>query len=116
MSFSRLRVSSVAGAETVASSMSGILFWLLRPSSASKYLRLREDIRSSYPSYEGIDYGSTQQLPYLQAVMKEGLRTFSNGHPLPRICPGREIDGVWVPAGVCVLNLFLNSSLNTYLD
>jgi hypothetical protein len=43
---------------------------------------------------------SIQKLPYLQAVIKEGLRTFSNGHPLPRICPGRRIDGIWVPAGV----------------
>ena len=80
--------------------MSGILFWLLRPSSNASYTRLHEEIRSKYAHYEGIDYTSTQRLPYLQAVMKEGLRTSSNGHPLPRVCPGRMIDGYWIPAGV----------------
>jgi hypothetical protein len=53
-----------------------------------------------FSKYEDIDYSSTQQLTYLQAVIKEGLRTFSNGHPLPRVSPGRIIDGVWVPSGV----------------
>ncbi|KAF2823676.1 putative cytochrome P450 [Ophiobolus disseminans] len=88
----------VAGAETVASSMSGILYWLIRPTSSASYDKLRKEIRSHYSSYEDIDYSSTQKLPYLQAVVKEGLRTFSNGHPLPRVCPGRKIDGHWVPA------------------
>jgi cytochrome P450 len=101
---------SVAGAETVASSMSGILYWLLRPDSSTNYSRLRQEVRSAYRSYKSINYTSTQQLPYLQAVIKEGLRTFSNGHPLPRVCPGRMIDGQWIPAGVCTPSMLQPST------
>ncbi|KAF2796776.1 putative cytochrome P450 [Melanomma pulvis-pyrius CBS 109.77] len=89
----------IAGGETVASSMSGLLFCLLSPSSAKSYSILRQEVRSRFSKYSDIDFMSIQKLPYLQAVIKEGLRTFSNGHPLPRVCPGRRIDGVWVPAG-----------------
>lgn len=96
----QLTSPSVVGAETVVSSMSGILYWLLRPGSSESYSRLRTDVRSTYSSYESINYGSTQQLPYLQAAIREGLRTFSNDHPLPRFCPGRMIDGHWVATGV----------------
>jgi cytochrome P450 len=45
------------------------------------------------------------QLPYLDAVVKEGLRCFP---PIPMSFPryvptgGRSIDGVWVPEGTIV--------------
>jgi cytochrome P450 len=41
------------------------------------------------------------QLPYLQAVISEGLRVYQPGSQgFPRLSPGAMIDGHWVPKGV----------------
>lgn len=62
---------------------------------------VRKEIRSRYKSVEEIDISSALQLPYLQAVIKEGLRLFpASSQGVPRISPGLEVDGFWVPSGV----------------
>ena len=51
---------------------------------------------------EEIDISSALQLPYLQAVIKEGMRIFpASSQGVPRTSPGILVDGVWVPPGVC---------------
>ncbi len=65
-------------------------------------MRLQQELRSGYKKYEDIDAISAMQMPYLQAVIQEGLRIYppaSQG--FPRISPGAYVDGIWVPAGVC---------------
>ncbi len=65
-------------------------------------MHLQQELRSGYKKYEDIDAISAMQMPYLQAVIQEGLRIYppaSQG--FPRISPGAYVDGIWVPAGVC---------------
>ncbi len=62
--------------------------------------KLVSEIRGRYTSYDKIEASSAQQLPFLQAVINESLRIFPPGSQgFPRISPGCEIDGVWIPKG-----------------
>jgi cytochrome P450 len=62
---------------------------------------LQNEIRSRYQSQSQIQASSALQLPYLQAVIQEGLRIFPPGSQgFPRISPGVEIDGWWIPPKV----------------
>ena len=69
------------------------------------YRKLQTEIRNRYVSYEEIDATTAQQLPYLQAVISEGLRIYPPGSQgFPRVSPGAFIGDVWVPRGVRGLN------------
>ncbi|CAI7653290.1 unnamed protein product [Penicillium pancosmium] len=88
----------IAGGETVATFLAAATFYLLRGSVA--YERLKDEIRGKFKTYKEIDHVSAQALPYLQAVISEGLRIYPPGSQgFPRVSPGASIDGVWVPAG-----------------
>lgn len=55
------------------------------------------------PSSEPVSYQQAQKLPYLQAVISEGLRVHSPpGVPLSREVPkgGAEVAGTFFPEGV----------------
>ncbi|KAK9426646.1 putative Cytochrome P450 [Seiridium unicorne] len=88
----------LAGGETTATTTAAALFYLLKtPRVLSK---LNDEIRSRYKSYDEIDSTSALQLPYLQAVINEALRIHPSGaQGFPRISPGTQIDGKWVPKG-----------------
>ncbi|EPE03590.1 cytochrome p450 [Ophiostoma piceae UAMH 11346] len=88
----------VAGIETTGD----VLCWLMwqisqpecQPIQEKMYTELRESFDTPY-----------DQLPYLNAVLKEGLRMFpSIPMSLPRYVPqgGRDIDGAWLPEGTIV--------------
>lgn len=97
----------IAGSDTTAVSLSSILYNLLRyPATLQK---LREEIstfqgdgRASTPY---ITFKESQEMPYLQAVIKEALRMHAaTGLPLWRVVPegGAEICGQYFPAGTTV--------------
>jgi cytochrome P450 len=93
----------VAGSETTANALSGMLARLVY--NPDKYEILVKEIRDAFKSEEEIRYEKLSELPYLNAVIEEGLRI----HPpvptgLLRTVPkdGDTVDGVWVPGGVCV--------------
>ncbi|KAL9063168.1 MAG: hypothetical protein Q9161_009612 [Pseudevernia consocians] len=66
-----------------------------------RYTKLREEVRKHFSTYESINATAAQQLPYLQAVIDEGLRIYPPGSQgFPRISPGIFVDGYWVPKGV----------------
>ncbi|KAL3300186.1 Cytochrome P450 [Colletotrichum asianum] len=89
---------SIAGGETVATFLAAVTFFLLK--NPATYLKLQHEIRSNYSSLNEITAMSAQQLPYLQAVISEGLRMYPPGSQgFPRTCPGSTIDGHWVPKG-----------------
>ncbi|RYP08988.1 hypothetical protein DL765_008605 [Monosporascus sp. GIB2] len=89
----------MAGGETTSTSMAAITFNLLKTPATMQ--RLKEEIRSRYKSLEEIDILSTGQIPYLQAVLKEGMRLYTAGpQGLPRKSPGMTVDGHYVPEGV----------------
>lgn len=89
----------IAGGETVATFLAATTFYLLK--SPDSYLRAREEVRKRFANYDCINATFAQQLPYLQAVISEGLRIYPPGSQgFPRISPGVMIDGHWIPQGV----------------
>ena len=90
---------SIAGGETVSTFLTATTYYLCR--NPQPYQKLREEIRGQYQSYDQIDAATALQLPYLQAVIQEGLRIFPPGSQgFPRIPPGVVIDENFIPAGV----------------
>jgi len=91
----------VAGSETTATFLTGATFFLLK--SPSTLHHLSQEIRSAFSDPGMINSDTTQNLPYLFAVIEEGLRMFP---PIPaglqRISPGAEVDGYYVPKGAIV--------------
>jgi cytochrome P450 len=81
--------------------MSAITFYLLK--SPRCHDILKKELRARFKSLSEIDITSTSQLPYLQAVIKEGMRIFpANSQGLPRKSPGTVVDGHFVPEGVSI--------------
>lgn len=90
-----------AGSETTATFLTGTTYFLLQsPESLNK---LTLEVRSSFNSVDDITGDNTNALPYLRAVLEEGLRIFPPvSFGLPRISPGATVDGQYVPPGVVV--------------
>lgn len=100
--FLRTNASSllIAGSETTATTLAGVTYFVLERPECLR--ALQQEIRTAFKSIEEIDHISTRDLPYLGAVVKEGLRIFI---PLPinvpRVSPGAVVDGNYIPKGVC---------------
>ncbi|CAF3434723.1 unnamed protein product [Fusarium graminearum] len=91
----------VAGSETTATCLTGIVFCLL--SNPSCLEALSNEVRSRFQSDSEITGDATADMKYLSAVIEEGLRIFPPApFGLPRISPGAVIDGHYVPPGVTV--------------
>lgn len=93
----------LAGSETTATTLSGMLYYLLQTPACLE--RLKQEIRSSFTSEDQINMNSTFQLPYLHAVLEESLRLYPPvPSALPRITPepGQIICDKFVPAGTSV--------------
>lgn len=90
---------SVAGGETVSTFLAGTTCFLLQHPHALD--RLTREIRQAFSTYAEIHVQAAQQLPFLQAVINEGLRLYPPGpQGFPRISPGFTIHGRYVPEGV----------------
>lgn len=92
-------MSSIAGGETTATFLAAATYYLLRnPASLS---RLQGEITARFSSYAEINASAARQLPYLQAVIGEGLRLYAPGSQgFPRVSTGMKVGDVYVPAGV----------------
>ncbi|CAI0644164.1 unnamed protein product [Colletotrichum noveboracense] len=98
-----------AGTETIASALSAITFYLLQnPQHLEKITR---EVRQRFSTSEDMSLEALARLPYLQAVIQEGLRL----HPplpimLPRVIPkgGARVAGEWIPEGTIVGIHFLS--------
>ena len=91
----------IAGCEVSTVALSATTYFLLRYPQTMH--RLAEEIRSAFKVEADIDVVSTFELPYLNAVINEGLRMHHpTPSPLPRVVPrgGLNIAGNWVPGGV----------------
>lgn len=95
-----------AGSDTTATSLSGMLYYLLRYPQVLG--RLKQEIRefssrgqlSEHPTFK-----ETQQMPYLDAVIKESFRLHTAvGLPLWRVVPegGVTVSGQYLPQGTNV--------------
>jgi hypothetical protein len=94
----------IAGTETTAGFLAGLFNQLLRDSRVLK--KLQDEIRSAFKSDAEINFEDLVKLPYLTAVIEEGLRIFPSA-PIGfvRTVPqgGDTIDGEFVPEGVSPL-------------
>lgn len=97
----------MAGTLTTAWTLEVIMYWLIRqPSTLQK---LKEELRTVMPENNTIvPLPKLEQLPYLNAVMKEGLRlSYGVTCRLARSCPDKEMSytdpatgKIWsIPAG-----------------
>ena len=91
----------LAGSESTASGLAGITFQLLK--NPEPLRKAKNEIRTTFASETEILPESVKRLPYLAAIVSEGLRMyppFPEG--LPRLTPrcGATISGQWVPGGV----------------
>lgn len=94
-----LTSSSIAGGETIAAFLAAVTFYLCKSPAAMR--NLQQEIRSHFPTYPSISSSKALQLPFLQAVISEGLRIYPpSPQGLPRVSPGAVVDGFWVPKGV----------------
>lgn len=96
-----------AGSDTTSITLSAILYYLCKTPRVMQKLRaeLEAHIQSNLVS-EPITFNEAQNLPYLQAVIKEGLRIHpATGFTMPRIVPkgGKVLADQWFPEGVCTL-------------
>ncbi|KAF5845957.1 hypothetical protein GGP41_008439 [Bipolaris sorokiniana] len=96
----------VAGSDTTAVTLSAILYYLLKNPCTLETLRHEVDERQRQgQSSHYITFKESQEMPYLQAVMKEALRMHpATGLPLERVVPagGAEISNVFFPEGTIV--------------
>ncbi|CAI0645398.1 unnamed protein product [Colletotrichum noveboracense] len=89
---------AIAGGETVATTLSALTYFLGQ--NPEKLELLSQEIRVAFKTYDEITGSKAQQLPYLQAVINEGLRLFppaSGG--ATRLSPGFELHGQYIPEG-----------------
>lgn len=97
----------IAGSDTTAVSLSSILYNLLKQPQTMEKLRkeIQEYERQGRCGNPNISFKQSQEMPYLQAVMKEALRMHpATGLPMWREVPeeGVEICGRFFPAGTLV--------------
>jgi cytochrome P450 len=87
-----------AGIDTTGDGLCFLMYTLSLPTYLPIQARLHRELVSNHST-------PFDQLPYLDAVIKEGLRCFP---PIPMSFPryvptgGRSIDGVWIPEGTIV--------------
>lgn len=96
-----MQLRSIAGTETTAGFLAGLFNQLLRNRRVLD--KLTAEIRSSFAKDEDLTYEDLVKLPYLSAVIDEGLRIFPSA-PIGfvRTVPagGDTVDGEFLPGGV----------------
>ena len=91
----------VAGSETCGTVLSGMTNYLLKAPYA--YKKLQTEIKEAFSRPEDITFESLLDLPYLNAVIDEGLRMCSPSTAgLQHVVPdgGDTVLGEWLPEGV----------------
>ncbi|KAB5550751.1 cytochrome P450 [Coniochaeta sp. 2T2.1] len=101
-----LAANMVAGSDTTAISLSAILFYLLsEPKCLAKLRAEISSLKAQGRVSATASFRETQDMPYLQAVIKESLRMHpATGLPLERVVPdgGARICGRDFPKGSIV--------------
>jgi cytochrome P450 len=96
-------VLMVAGSETVATTLSGLTYYLC--ANPSVHARLKSEIRETFKTEKDINLASTNSLPYLGACINEALRIYPAAVGImARITPpeGCIVAGRFVPGNTTV--------------
>jgi len=99
--YSTFMLLTTAGSETTATVLSGTLNYLI--ANAEKMKTLEKEVLGRFERQEDITLDALSTLPYLNAVLAEGLRLCP---PIPWILPrvvpssGARVCGTWLPGGV----------------
>ncbi|GME32624.1 uncharacterized protein LAJ45_07093 [Neofusicoccum parvum] len=98
---SKAQILLIAGSETTATFAAGVTYWLFKSPGACA--KVQKEVRERYSSVKDITSSTVGSLPYLNAVVEEGLCIFP---PVPlhldRISPGATVDGEFIPRGTRV--------------
>ena len=103
-----LRILVAVGSETTATALAGIAANLLQ--NPATLNRATSEIRNSFKNEPEIRAEAVMKLPYLNAVIEEGLRMCPPAPVgMPRVVPegGAEVSGHWLPTGVSSHMLFI---------
>ncbi|KAG0154582.1 hypothetical protein PDIDSM_150 [Penicillium digitatum] len=103
--YANSQVFMVAGTETTATALSGLLYHLLM--TPQKMKTIAEEVRGTFEKDSDIEMRSLEHMPYLNACIEEGLRVYPPVPVgLPRIAPdeGLIVCGEHVP-GKTVLSV-----------
>lgn len=98
-----MTVIAFAASETMASALTATTRELVQNNGVMH--RLTQEIRERFPAEAAITIASTHHLPYLNAVINEGLRLDPPvAIGVPRVVPGDGdiVCGRWVPGGTVV--------------
>jgi cytochrome P450 len=101
-------VLTTAGSETTATVLGGIVNYLVN--SPDKLNCVKAEVRRNFATLEQLTLDALQDLPYLNAVINEGLRLCPPiPWVLPRLVPtgGDTVCGVWLPGGVGVTHFYV---------
>jgi cytochrome P450 len=93
----------IAGTETTATHLSGLIYHLLK--NPDKMKKLQEEIRGAFAKPDDITMSRLAQLKYMQACVEEGFRIYPpQPTGLPRLTPpgGNAICGQWVPGNASI--------------
>jgi cytochrome P450 len=94
---------TIAGSETTATALTGTVHYLVN--NKEKLEMLAREVRGRFQRRDEMSTDALAELPYLTAVIKEGLRLCPPiSWVLPRIVPkgGASVCGVWLPDGTPV--------------
>lgn len=92
-----------AGAETSATALAAVVWFLSQPENAHCLTQLQDEVRGTFATYNDMTGDAVARLTYLNAVLEETMRIMPPT-PVgpPRVSPGETVDGVYVPKGVYV--------------
>lgn len=94
-------VLTTAGSETTATALSGTLSYLVKNPEIMAKVAL--EVREAFSAENHLTFNAISGLPYLNAVLNEGLRLCPPiPVMLPRLVPkgGDTVSGLWMPGGV----------------
>ncbi|KAI0044375.1 putative P450 monooxygenase [Auriscalpium vulgare] len=105
--FHEAQVLLSGGTDTVGITLTVVMYNVVRTPAVQE--RLQAELRAAWPVLDETPrYEDLEKLPYLTALLKEGLRMFPGGAAFPRIVPpeGAVIAGMPVPGGTAVSQCF----------
>lgn len=93
-----------AGSETTATALSGFFFFMGHRRDFVQILT--EEVRGAFQTENEITAKAAAKLPFLVACLEETLRLYPPAiETPPRVSPGAEINGTFVPKGVSGSNM-----------